>query len=168
MLKNDGIPSFEELQTVMPAPERLAKGPVAIIECFQDIPCDPCVISCPKHAILMKSGITDKPKLEPQLCIGCTICVNSCPGLAIFVVDMTHSEKSAALTLPYEMLPVPKVGDIVAGLDRNGKQVCEVKVLRASSNKKYDKTWAITIELPKTHVNDIRGIRVAAGKRSSK
>ncbi|MBF0543623.1 MAG: 4Fe-4S ferredoxin [Candidatus Riflebacteria bacterium] len=168
MLKSDGIPSYEELQTVLPPPERFAKGPVAIIECFQDIPCDPCVSSCPKHAIVMKSGITDRPRLEANLCVGCTLCVNCCPGLAVFVVDMTHSEKAATLTLPYECLPVPKVGEIVMGLDRSGKPVCEVKVLKVSTNKKYEKTWAITIELPKTQAMEIRGIKVAPGKRGSK
>lgn len=162
MLKNDGIPSPEELAPITPTPERLEKGPVAIIECFQDIPCDPCVSSCFKKAIVMKEGITDKPHLISDLCVGCGICVPSCPGLAIFILDMKHSARSAKLTLPYELLPVPKEGDVVMGLDRSGKPVCEVKVLKVTSSKKYEKTYAVTIELPKGQAMNVRGIKVPA------
>ena len=40
----DGFPSFEEIKeaTGWPSEERLAKGPVAICECVQQIPCNPC------------------------------------------------------------------------------------------------------------------------------
>ncbi|HNV72562.1 MAG TPA: 4Fe-4S ferredoxin, partial [Candidatus Ozemobacteraceae bacterium] len=74
MLKNDGIPTREEYETILPTPERMKKGPVAIIECFQDIPCDPCVTACPTKAIHMQSGITDKPHLEEKRCTGCGMC----------------------------------------------------------------------------------------------
>ena len=163
MLKHDGIPTREELQVIMPTPERLEKGPVAIIECFQDIPCDPCVGACPVKAIHMESGITAMPHLEEKRCTGCGICITGCPGLAIFVLNMAHSKKMATLSIPYEMLPVPRMGDIVLGLDRTGKAVCEVKVLRVGSYKKHDRTWAVTIELPKELAMDVRGIKVTKG-----
>ena len=166
MLKNDGIPSPEELKDILPSKERFEKGPVAIIECFQDIPCDPCVSACPSHAISMQAGITDKPNLNAQKCTGCRLCIAGCPGLAIFVVDMTHSKNTATLSLPYELLPLPKVGEIVKGLDRSGKAVCEVKVLNVLSAKKFDKTNVITVELPKAHAMNVRAIKVEKGKRA--
>ncbi len=166
MLKNDGVFSPQELATVLPSDERFQKGPVAIIECIQDIPCDPCVSSCPSHAITMQAGITDKPHLDFIKCIGCGLCVASCPGLAIFIVDMTHSPKSAAVTIPYELLPVPKVGEIVWGLDRAGKRVCEAKVLRVIKSKKYDKTVVVTVEIPRNLAMDVRAM--AAGKGGKK
>ena len=164
MLKHDGIASAEELAAIMPPEARLKKGPVAIIECFQDIPCDPCVAACPSHAITMKDGITDKPNLDAARCTGCRLCIAKCPGLAIFVVDITHSKTKAALTLPHELLPVPKLGDIVQGLDRAGKPVCEAKVLAVLSGKKFDKTHTVTIEIPRDHIMNVRAIRAGKGK----
>jgi len=161
MLINDGIITREELATVLPTDDRFKKGPVAIIECLQDIPCDPCVSSCPSKAISMKSGITDRPVLDAARCIGCGLCVPRCPGLAIVVLDMTHAQRSAALSLPYEMQPVPKVGQVVKGLDRTGKPVCEAKVLKVLSAKKFDRTHVVTIEIPKDRALDVRAIRVA-------
>ncbi len=164
MLKNDGIPTREEYETILPTPERMKKGPVAIIECFQDIPCDPCVTACPTKAIHMQSGITDKPHLEEKRCTGCGICITGCPGLAIFVLDRSKSERTSILTVPYEMIPLPKTGDVVIGLDRSGKPVCEVKVLRVGGCKKHDRTSAITFELPREFDMDVRAIRVKSGK----
>jgi Fe-S-cluster-containing hydrogenase component 2 len=166
MLKHDGIPAPEELQDVLPSKERLEKGPVALIECFQDIPCDPCVKACPCKAITMQDGITDRPHLDAQKCTGCGLCVSCCPGLAIFILNQNHSKSHATLTLPHELLPVPKVGDIVKGLDRSGKEICEVKVLKVLSGKKFDKTYAVTIELPKAHSMNVRAIRAGKGKKS--
>ena len=46
-----GILSHKDLQ--IPSQKQLEKG-VAILECVQEIPCNPCVDSCPVHAISMK------------------------------------------------------------------------------------------------------------------
>ncbi|OIP28669.1 hypothetical protein AUK22_03935 [bacterium CG2_30_54_10] len=159
MLNKDGIISLAELAPLIPSESRLKKGPVAMAECIQDIPCDPCVLACPRHAITMKAGITDQPHLDQAVCNGCTLCVASCPGLAIFVVNMAHAPRSATVTLPYEMLPVPKEGEVVAALDRSGKTVCEAKVLKVMKSKVYDRTLTITIEIPKDLAMSVRAIR---------
>lgn len=161
MLINDGIISPEELVPLIPSEDRLKKGPVAIVECIQDIPCDPCVSACPRHAITMKAGITDQPHIDQNVCNGCTLCVASCPGLAIFIVNLAHAPRAATVTLPYEMLPVPKEGEIVQALDRSGKVVGEAKVLKVMKNKKYDRTLTVTIEVPKDQAMNVRAIRAA-------
>lgn len=160
MLKNDGIISQEELAAVLPTAGRLLKGPVAIIECLQDIPCDPCVSACPVNAIKMKEGITDKPLLEFDVCTGCGACVPRCPGLAIFIVNMKHTPGMATLTMSYELLPVPVKGQEVTALDRAGKAVGKATVLRVINPPAYDRTAAVTIEVPADRINDIRAIRV--------
>lgn len=160
MLINDGIISPAELAPLIPSEDRLKKGPVAIVECIQDIPCDPCVSACPRHAISMKAGITDQPHIDQAVCNGCTLCVASCPGLAIFIVNMAHAARAATVTLPYEMLPVPREGEIIQALDRSGKRVCEGKILKVMKSKKYDRTLTITIEVPKEHAMNVRAIRV--------
>lgn len=159
MLKHDGILSAEELKEVLPPQQRLEKGPVAIIECIQDIPCDPCVFACPQKAISMKEGITDRPKLDAEKCNGCTLCVAACPGLAIFVVNFAHSKEHATIAMPYEMLPVPKEGDIVTTLDRSGKVVGKGKVLKVLKNKKFDNTYVVTIEIPKELAMEVRSFK---------
>lgn len=160
MLKNTGIITPAELESALPPQARLEKGPVAIIECLQDIPCDPCVSACPVNAIQMQSGITDKPQLIFETCTGCGACVPKCPGLAIFIVNMKHTQGMATLSLSYELLPVPTKGDEVTALDRAGKAVCRAKVVRVINPPAYDRTAVVTIEIPANQINDIRAIRV--------
>ncbi len=138
----------------LPSKERMEKGKVAIIECVQEIPCDPCVEACPTGAISMEK-ITDLPKIDFNKCTGCSKCIAVCPGLAIFIIDV--GKNKATITLPYEFLPVPKVGEIVAALDREGKEVGKAKVLRVNEK---DKTRVITIEVEKGLEMMVRNIRV--------
>ena len=161
MLKNTGIITSEELKPVLPAQTRLEKGPVAIIECLQDIPCDPCVSAFPVKAIQMQSGITDRPQLDFETCTGCGACVPKCPGLAIFIVNMKHNVPGKALlSMSYELLPVPAKDQEVDALDRAGKFVCKAKVARVINPPAYDRTAVVTIEVPADRINDIRAIKV--------
>ena len=80
-----------------PSEERLQKGPVAILECFQKIPCAPCVKACPQGAITIGEDINEIPTFNADKCIGCGQCIVNCPGQAIFVVDLTYSEDCACL-----------------------------------------------------------------------
>lgn len=146
-----GILSIKELQ--VPSKKQLEKG-VAILECVQEIPCNPCVDSCPVHAISMKD-INAPPVNNFEKCIGCTKCVGVCPGLAIFVVKIT--EDKAWITLPYEFIPVPKVGDTVQALDRTGHLRSNALVKKIV---KYGKTLIITIEVQSSLAMDIRNIKV--------
>ena len=161
MLKNTGIITSDELKPVLPAQTRLEKGPVAIIECLQDIPCDPCVSACPVKAIKMQSGITDRPQLNFETCTGCGACVPKCPGLAIFIVNMKHNVPGKALlSMSYELLPVPAKDQEVDALDRTGKFVCKAKVARVINPPAYDRTAVVTVEVPADRINDIRAIKV--------
>ncbi|HOI91116.1 MAG TPA: 4Fe-4S binding protein [Candidatus Rifleibacterium sp.] len=161
MLKNTGIITSDELKPVLPAQTRLEKGPVAIIECLQDIPCDPCVSACPVKAIKMQSGITDRPQLNFETCTGCGACVPKCPGLAIFIVNMKHNVPGKALlSMSYELLPVPAKDQEVDALDRTGKFVCKAKIARVINPPAYDRTAVVTIEVPADRINDIRAIKV--------
>jgi len=156
MLKRTGIPTSDDLQSVTPDKERLLEGPVAIIECFNEIPCDPCFYSCPFKAIKKFDDINDKPELDYSKCTGCGNCIASCPGLAIFVVDYPKNR----LSLPYEFLPLPSVGDKVWGLNRAGKSLCKVEVIKVKDPDKNDKTAVITIQLPKKYLMEVRHIKV--------
>ncbi|MGM0600006.1 MAG: 4Fe-4S binding protein [Candidatus Rifleibacteriota bacterium] len=165
MLINDGIISIEELKTVLPPEERLNKGPVAIVECMQDIPCDPCVYACPVKAIKMREGITDKPVLDFEKCTGCGLCVAKCPGLAIFIVNKNISPGKASVSMSYELLPLPAKDEMVTLLDRAGNEKGEGRVLRVVNPPANDKTAVVTVEVPEDQMMEIRAIRVKSGGR---
>ncbi len=167
MLIRDGIPTIENLQSVMPSQERLKAGPIAITECFQNIACNPCMKACPHHAIEVAPDINALPKVDPERCIGCGICVSRCPGLAIFVVDLSLPEDKALVTIPFEFLPVPKKGQLVCGLNREGKEQGYFPVKRVVSGGKENMTWMLTLEVPKDLAMEVRGIK-AGGYRDGR
>jgi Fe-S-cluster-containing hydrogenase component 2 len=146
-----GVLSLSDLH--LPSEDHLKKG-VAIIECVQEIPCNPCVAICPVNAISMKN-INDLPKIDYNTCTGCRQCVSICPGLAIFVVKV--KDDKAWITLPYEFQPIPKVGEIVTALDREGHSRGKAKVTKV--NKK-GKTTVITIEVEKELAMEVRNFKV--------
>ena len=149
--EKDGI--LEEKFLKQPSQKQLEKG-VAIIECVQKIPCDPCVDSCPFGAISMKD-INDLPKIDYDKCTACSKCVGICPGLAIFVVKC--KDDKAFITLPYEFLPEPTVGKKVSALDRTGKIVGSALVKKVL---KKGKTFVVTIEVEKKFLMNVRNIKV--------
>ncbi len=161
MLERTGIPTDGDLEKVIPDKERLSKGPVVIIECFQEIPCDPCAISCKLGAIKPFKDINDLPQVDFDKCTGCGICISSCPGLAIFVIDENYSNEKSLIKLPYEMLPLPEKGEEVYALDRDGSILGKAKVVRVQKIK--NKTNIISLEIPKSTVMKVRSIKVEAG-----
>jgi len=156
-----GVPTEEEYWNCpgVPSEKRMLKGPVAVIECFQEIPCNVCEDACPFGAIKVGHPITNLPVLDEDKCKGCKLCIPICPGLAIFVVDLSR-EGEARISLPYEFLPVPSVGDEVDALDRWGRVVAKAKVVQVLYSEKFDKTYIITISVPKKYAFFVRSIKV--------
>ncbi|MCG0276225.1 MAG: 4Fe-4S binding protein [Thermosediminibacteraceae bacterium] len=165
MLATDGIPTAEELAPRIPPAERLKKGSVAVIECFQKIPCNPCFTACKIGAIQEFKDINDLPAIDYEKCTGCGLCISKCPGLAIFVVDETYSETEATVSLPFEFLPLPAEGEEVDVLDRSGKTVGRGKVIKVRNGKYEDRTPVITVAVPKELSMVVRNIRVGGDRR---
>jgi thioredoxin reductase/Fe-S-cluster-containing hydrogenase component 2 len=133
-----------------------------VIECTQNIPCNPCQDSCPKKCIKIGENITALPALNPDYqCIGCGMCVASCSGQAIFLVDETYEDGFASITLPYEFLPLPKAGDKGIALGRNGQKVCEAEVVDVKSSPAFDKTHLLTMKVPSEYVMKARFFKEA-------
>ena len=158
MLERTGIPTDDDLEKIIPGKKRLARGPVVIIECFQKIPCDPCAISCKFGAIKPFKDINELPQVDFDKCSGCGICISSCPGLAIFVIDMNYSEGKALIKLPHEMLPLPEKGEVVYALDRAGGKLGKAKVAKVLKIK--NKTNIISLTVPKSMAMKVRSIKV--------
>ncbi|HBN09436.1 MAG TPA: 4Fe-4S ferredoxin [Cyanobacteria bacterium UBA8530] len=159
MLANSGYAEIEELSRVIPSKERLAKGAVAIAECLQSIPCNPCNSACKRGAFLAFKDINDLPTVDVERCNGCGLCVSACPGLAIFVVDESFNETEALIKLPYEFLPLPIEGKDVPALDRKGEIVGTARVVKVQNTKTMDRTPVIWIAVPKAMSMIVRNIR---------
>jgi len=161
----DGYLSPEELKYCQgcPSPERMEKGPVAVVECTEEIPCNPCEEACPRGAIVVGSPITNVPVLIEDKCTGCGVCVAQCPGLAIFVLDLTHADGQATVSFPYEYLPLPDKGQQVTAVDRAGEPVCEGTVVKVANPGVYDRTPVVTVAVPREHAARVRGISRLGG-----
>ena len=160
MIEKTGIPTDRDLETVSPCKERFGRGGCAILECFQKIPCDPCVDACPRGAISIEGNINNIPVLDFEKCNGCGLCVSKCPGLAIFVVNEHYSETEGLVMIPYELRSLPEKDEVVEGLDRSGRKVCNGRVSRVLNRKPQDRTAIISLVVPKECVMKVRNLRL--------
>jgi len=145
------------MENQMPSQERFAKGPVAVFECSQSIPCNPCADACPRGAITVKE-INDCPSIDMERCNGCGVCMTHCPGLSIFVVDYSYGVDTALIKIPYEFSPLPAANEVVDALDREGQSVGVGQVLRVQ--KSPNKTSIIWLSVPQELAMEVRNIRL--------
>ena len=147
-LLKKGYVSDDEIEKYPGVTHTIGVHPV--MECTQNIPCNPCQDACPKGCITIGDNITSLPVVDTtKQCIGCGMCVTSCSGQAIFLVDETYEEDYATITMPYEFLPLPKAGDKGKALDRSGSYVCDAEVLGVKTSKAFDHTNLLTVKVPK-------------------
>lgn len=160
-LLKHGYIAEEEIERYPGVTRRAGIHPV--MECSQNIPCNPCQDACPKHCIKIGSHITSLPAVdESAVCVGCGMCVASCSGQAIFLVQEDYEPGFAAVTLPYEFLPLPKAGEKGYGLSRSGEKICEAEVLSAKSLPAFDHTNLLTIKVPADMVMKARFYKAKA------
>ncbi len=126
-----------------------------VIECPEKIPCNPCVDACPQGAITIKGSIIELPEVDYEKCTGCLLCIPKCPGLAIFVIDEKPKDYSV-IYIPFEFLPVPQKGDRAIGLDREGKERCEVEIVKVLQSAKFNHCAVIGISVPKGLEQEVR------------
>ena len=156
MLNQTGIPTLEQVLSRFPNYKALAR-PKAILECYEDIPCNPCQTSCPFDAIIIGENINTQPVLVTDKCTGCGICVQACPGLAIVVAQVKEHE--AIFKIPYELLPLPEKNQTWYGVNRSGDVICDANIQSVLLSKKQDHTAMITVSVPLEHLHDFVTIR---------
>ncbi len=137
-----------------------AAGWHPVIECTQNIPCNPCEESCKSGCIRVGRKITSIPVVDgSKKCTGCGMCVAGCSGQAIFLVNEGYDETRAAITMPYEFLPYPQAGQEGTALDRAGEPVCPAQVVSLRLSPPADHTALLTIAVPKEFVGSARAFR---------
>ena len=150
---------LEELD-VLPPKELLNGKRRAIIECTEEIPCNPCAHVCRTDAIEKKS-LSSPGIVNWEKCGGCTQCVSVCPGLSIFM-QMIKDGKGY-VTMPYEVLPEPKVGQRAKLMDREGKIVGEGTIVNPTYQAKGDAypRWVVTVEMDDEELSyEVRAIEI--------
>ncbi len=157
MLETNGIVSKELLYEKLEALVNSNKKSGAVLECYQEIPCNPCSTSCPFDAITVEPDINQKPVIDYELCTSCGICVYNCPGLAIFVLDL--NKEKALFKISYELLPIPEKGQVVKGINRAGEEICDATVVRVQNGKAQDSTVLLHVEVDKKYYKDFVTVR---------
>lgn len=121
-----------------------------VIECSQNIPCNPCQDACPKGCIKIGANITGLPCVNTEAtCTGCGLCVSSCSGQAIFLVNENYDENHASVTFPYEFLPLPGEGSTGIALTRSGQPCGKATIVSVKTSKAYDSTNLVTMKVAK-------------------
>ncbi|MBQ4276392.1 MAG: FAD-dependent oxidoreductase [Lachnospiraceae bacterium] len=157
-LLKKGYVADEEIERFPGVTHKVGVHPV--IECTQNIPCNPCQDACKKNCISIGNNITSLPiVVKESECINCGMCVASCSGQAIFLVDEDCNDGTATITLPYEFLPLPSEGTKGVALGRSGVEVCEATVVSVKSSGAFDKTNLLTMRVPKEYAMKARFFR---------
>jgi Fe-S-cluster-containing hydrogenase component 2 len=140
------------------------RGLIPVIECWEEIPCNPCKDACPFGAIRIEGEMTNLPIFEEALCKSCKKCVFICPGQAIYMLDEDYTESEGRILFPYEFRPLPEKDAMATGLNRQGQPVCPVKILEVDLKTSYKMTPLVTIAVPKEHLKEVRFIQLPGGE----
>lgn len=133
------------------------KGIHPIIECTQNIPCNPCQDACKLGCIKIGKNITSLPAIDTdKKCVGCGMCVASCSGQSIFLVEEDVEDGYGEVTMPYEFLPLPEIGEKGVALGRDGQYVCNAEVTKIRTAPSFDHTHLLTIRVPNNMVMKAR------------
>ena len=133
---------------------------MAVIECVEEIPCNPCEASC-RFEVIHKESFTKPGKVDWENCNGCAACVAACPGLSVFLQQIKDGK--SYVTMPYELMPVPKIGNPVFLLNRAGELVGEGLIVAPTFLVKGDSypRWVVTAEMDDPELSyEVRAIKV--------
>ncbi len=140
--------------------EKSREGPVAVVDCREEIPCNPCEEACRRGCIEVGEDICAPPRYDPSACNGCGRCAVICPGMAVVILDRSVGGGTARITVPYEMRDEPAPGMKARALDREGKTLGEGKIIKVGGGNKVGATRLVTVELPEAWALKVRGVSI--------
>ncbi len=142
-------------------PEELPEGVYPVLHCNQEIPCNPCMTSCPAGLISTAGHpILGVPEYSGG-CTGCGICVAVCPGLAVTTVDRREDPDRPLVTIPFELGDwLLAEGAPVRLTDWQGEPLGEGKVVSWRSSPRYPRTLLLSLRVPAGVAHRVAGVRV--------
>ena len=159
-----GFVTEDEIKA-FPAASYEKEGVHPVIECTQNIPCNPCQEACKFGCIMVGANITRIPCVDTaKKCSGCGMCVATCSGQAIFLVNKEYEKGFSSVTFPYEFLPMLEKGDKGKALDRSGAPVCDAEIIDVKDSPAMDKTAVVTMKIPTEYVNTARFFKLDSAK----
>ena len=137
------------------------EGVYPVIHCNQEIPCNPCMTSCPLD--LISTGghpIMGVPEYDGG-CSGCRRCVAICPGLAITLVDWRGRGERPLVTVPFELgeWRLEGVTELVV-TDIHGKPLGKGSVRDLKPAPGFSKTLMLSLEVDPGIAAATAGVRV--------
>jgi Fe-S-cluster-containing hydrogenase component 2 len=139
--------------------EKAANGAVAVVDCWEEITCNPCEEACRSGAIIIEGGISSQPSFDISKCDGCGRCVAVCPGMAVFMLDRSMGEGFALVTVPYEMPDAINTGDEAWAVGENGECLVKGRVIKVAGKRRPGQTMLVTIEVPDEWALKVRAVR---------
>jgi len=132
-----------------------------VIRCVEEIPCDPCVYSCPEYSIKLRGdSILDLPVFGGK-CVGCMKCVSACPALAITLIRPSAVGGKANVVIPFELdEELLAEGKEVVTTGMEGNTLGKGKIVKYRRSTMDKKRILITLEVPNKTAQDVAGIQI--------
>lgn len=127
-----------------------------LVDCPQEIPCDPCVKACSTGAISMDEGMCGKPRITEGQCNGCLSCLEVCPVSCIYLMEKREGE--TLMTLALDRLPRLSKGDEVILKDGNGKDLGRGRVIKSRAAQKDKGLRILTLKVPAEVAGSVRTV----------
>ncbi len=142
-----------------------------LIRCVEEIPCNPCIDTCPMQSIIMPDDtIVELPRFIGN-CIACARCVAVCPGLAINLVQPGYdTEKGTSLlVMPYELDEKElMMGRKVVTVDMEGEIVGEGTIVAFRTSSIDEKRKLVSIEVPGGDAFKVAGFMIQKPEEGKK
>jgi NADPH-dependent 2,4-dienoyl-CoA reductase/sulfur reductase-like enzyme/ferredoxin len=132
-----------------------------VIRCIEEIPCNPCVDSCPMGSIVIPGDpIMGLPEFSGE-CSGCLRCVVACPALAITLVrpGVGDREGTSTVVIPYELEPGGlEAGREVSTVDFDGNPIGTGTVTKIRRAPGDAGRLLVSIEVPEWQAADVAAL----------
>lgn len=102
---------------------------VASVECFEQIPCNACMVACPEGAIDIGRIPRDRDILTESKCLSCGVCVAACPSSAIVMMRERGDHAMSSLVLPWRGSRPWRVGEYAIAVNRRGESLGSARVV---------------------------------------
>jgi len=133
-----------------------------LLDCPQDIPCNPCEVSCQFGAIVVGAKINQPPDVDLDKCTGCGQCVGHCPGRAIRLVKIDAGDGPdgplSEVRIPWEFFPTPEIGTSVTVCDKNGDAIGQGVVARVLGTKTKNDCTILSLKVPRAIAASVRSV----------